>query len=194
MRRIAVILPVLGTLLAASADTINFDDQAAGTVITNQYAGVTFSTIAGQQNQVHAFSNGGTSPPNILCTADLGGNINCLNPTTVEFSPGVDNLTFLAVEPNAAGIVASIDIYQGNVYTTTFNLNGLNGAGNVLIDFSAFPNITKIDILGPGGSGFLDESGNGIGWDDFSYKFVPEPATALLLIAGAVGLIRRRAR
>jgi MYXO-CTERM domain-containing protein len=197
MNRLCLAAAIVAAGGVAAADVINFDDLMMGDVVTTQYAGVTFSTVAGQQNQVHAFSNGGTSLPNILCTADNAGGINCLYPTYLDFSTAVNGLTFLAVEPNGSGEVASVNIFQSGVFSTNVPIIGLGsgggfGAGNVLVDLSAYGNITRIELVGPGGAGLLDEAGNGIGWDDFSFTPVPTPGSAALLALGGLMAIRRR--
>lgn len=198
MKTFTAIAALVALAGAAHADGINFDDLAAGTMVTTQYAGVTFSSIAGQVNMTHSFTNGGNSAPNILCSADAAGAVNCLNPTFIDFAQPVINLSFLAVEPNGEGEVASINIYQSGSFTTNLPLIGLGsggefGAGNVPVDLSAFSNITRIELVGPGGSGLLDGAGNGIGWDNFNYSFVPAPASlALLGLGGLIGGRRRR--
>lgn len=197
MKKFIGIAALVAAAGIAHADSINFDDLAGGTMVTNQYSGVTFSSIAGQINMTHPFSNGGTSAPNILCTADANGGVNCLNPTFIDFASPVNGLSFLAVEPNGEGEVASINIYQNGAFATNLPLIGLGsgggfGAGNVPVDLSSFSNITRIELVGPGGTGQLDGPGNGIGWDNFSYTFVPAPATAMMIGLAGLGAARRR--
>lgn len=179
----------------ASADSITFNDLSLGTVVTNQYSSATFSSISGQDNVVTNYTT------NMICTYDTGGDINCTKPTFVDFTNPVNNLTFIAIEPNEFGVVSTIRIFENYVYTADFNFTGLGGGpnqfgyGEKLVDLSAYSNVTRIEILGPGGVGDLDNSygGNGIGWDTFCFDVVPAPgAGALLALSSVLALLRRR--
>lgn len=197
MTKFAAIAALVAAASFARADVINFDNLATGTVVTTQYPGVTFSSIAGQHNETDAFSNGGNSVPNILCTYANGGGINCTHPTFIDFASPVGGLSFLAVEPNGEGEVASINVFQSGAFTTNIPLIGLGsgggfGAGNKSIDLTAYPNVTRIELVGPGGSGLLDGPGNGIGWDNFEFTFVPAPSSVALLGLGGMVISRRR--
>lgn len=169
----------------ARATWINFDDLAGGAVVTNQYASAIFSSNAGQENRTEA-QNLGSSLPNFICTFNIGGGINCVNDTYVDFTSPVMNLTFLAIGANDVGHNADVDVYVNNVFSSTVQIVG-NGtpATPDFVDLSAFNNVTRIEIRN-----IVDVAG--LGWDDFRFDAVPEPATMAVLGLGALALVRRR--
>lgn len=182
----------------AHATLINFDNLAGGVQVTNQYPGVTFSSDPG----FGTYTMGGTpvSYPYFLCTAPIGSEMDCIQNVFIDFASPVVNVSLWAVEPNEYGTVATFFLYNGASLIATHNLIGLAGApntfgyGNLFIDLSSYGAITRLEIRGPGGSGFIDSSagGNGIGWDDLSYE-VPTPTTlAPLALAGLLANRRRR--
>lgn len=172
----------------AAAAVIDFDGLANGTVVTNQYAEATFSSSAGSDNYAYSFS-GADTPPNILCTGPTGGGVDCIRDTYIDFTLPVDLLTFWAIEPNATGVVAQFNIYENYAYSATENLIGLGGSGNKFVDLSAYSNVTRLEIVN-----ILNDpvNENGIGWDTFSFRQVPEPASLGLLALGLLTLARRR--
>ena len=110
-------------------------------------------------------------------------------------------LSIWAFEPNEFGIVATFFLYNGATLLGTQDLIGLAASpgtftgGSKFVDLSSFSNVTRMEIRGPGGSAFTDDSygGNGIGWDNLSYT-IPAPGVAgLLTLAGTAALRRRRA-
>lgn len=175
--------------VSAHATLINFDDLAANTIVTNQYAGVTFSSVGGATNRAYPFS-GASSLPNILCTANANGAVDCLGLVQLDFANPVNNLKFMAIEPNAVGTAIVAAIYQNGVFSANENIAGVGGAGNKLVDLSAYTNVTRLELrVHP------DEIPNqGVGYDDFSFNVVPEPGTYAALGLGAAVLLRRRAR
>ncbi|MCC6427565.1 MAG: PEP-CTERM sorting domain-containing protein [Phycisphaerales bacterium] len=201
-RRSAVMAAMTLSLIAgsAAATLINFDDLGTSVHVTNQYAGLTFSSDPGEG----IYTAGGTpvSYPNFICTAPIGGEIDCINNVYIDFATPVSGLSIWAIEANEFGTVATFYFYNGATLLGTQNLIGLAstpntyGYGNQFIDLSAFSNVTRLEIRGPGGSGFIDNSygGNGIGWDDLSYEDVPAPsAIGVLGLAGLAFSSRRRA-
>jgi hypothetical protein len=187
----AVFLMAVGS---ASAETITFNSLTNGTVIANQFSGVTFSTEAGQTL---------VATSGFFCTAS--GGLNCTNDVYIDFANAVSNISIEAIQPNEFGTVATFLLYNGATLLGSQNLTGLSpvsgafGSGNVLVDLGAFNNVTRLEIRGPGGVGPLDNSygGNGIGWDNLSFEpatTVPEPNSLLLLAIGGLALLWRRPR
>ena len=72
---------------ARSAQTIiDFDDLPHDTVVTTQYAEAAFSSSSGYEIRTKA-QDGGTSPPNFICTAEVGRYLTCYEPVYVDFTP-----------------------------------------------------------------------------------------------------------
>jgi hypothetical protein len=174
------------------AATIDFN-LPPGTLVTNQYPGVSFSSEPG----FGMYVTGG-----FVCTGNPG--INCQEDVYIDFATPVTIFSILAVEANEFGEVARFFFYNGATLLGSQALIGLGpapgqfGNGNVLADLSAFTNVTRLEIKGPGGVGQLDHSygGNGIGWDNLTYETadtaIPEPTTLALLGAGLIAAVRRR--
>jgi hypothetical protein len=168
-----------------NADIITFDDLADGISVTNQYLGVTFSSSAGFENRTLGDAGSfGSSPPNHLLTAAVGGAYTGLNDTILDFSIPVNNLTFLGTAINTSGQVATVDVF---VNSSLANSVGILGDGSPftpdMVDLSAFNNVSRVVIHSVSDPG-------GLGWDDFQFTAVPEPSTFLLLGLGAVGALR----
>ena len=177
---------------SAPAATINFDSLANGTVVTNQFAPATFSSIAGSQILVTA-QNLGSSTPNFICTG-IGSSINCTDPVFVAFSSAVNNLRFTAVGDDNTGINGLVTMFNGTTLLGTVNLIGDgNGQTPYFANLSSFGAITRIAIT--------TTDAAGLGYDDFIFDVVnsgavPEPSTWAMMIAGfgAVGATMRRRR
>ncbi len=199
MKNVAMFAAVVACAAGSvSAIVIDFDDLATGTAISNQYSEAVFSTVASHFNVALGFA--GISLPNILCTQVNGGAVDCLQPVFVDFTNPVNNLSFLAVEPNQFGTVAEVNIFSSNVYVGTVPITGLGpapgrfGSGSVIVDLSAFTNVTRIEIVAPAGFPTIDnsEGGNGVGYDLFTFDVVPAPSSIALLGVGALFAGRRR--
>lgn len=178
-------LAILGLVTAqAMAVTIDFDNVAAGTVITNQYPDAIFSSNAGQENRAEA-QNLGSSLPNFLCTFTIGGGINCVNDTYVDFINPVNGLSFLSIGADDTGHNADVNVFVNNAFAATVQVVG-DGTPLApdLVDLTAFNNVTRIEIVG------ITDS-NGLGWDDFRFNVVPEPFS-LVAVGGAVLAMARR--
>ena len=165
---------------------VNFDNLNNGDVITNQYAGVTFSSTPGYVNYVTTQSQYQSTPPNFLCTGPSNGNINCTAETFLKFSTPVNNLNFDAMGVNDIGVEALIDVYTNGIFNSTVQVIGnAQGYAPDHIDLSGFSNITEIRLYN-----IVD--GGGIGWDTFQYTqgqgSTPEPGALVMFGSGLLGL------
>lgn len=175
------------------ATVINFDNLGNGVVVTNQYAGVTFSSTAGSQVLTTAQSIG-SSLPNFICSG-VGGRINCTDPIFIDFANAVSGLSFLAVGDDTLGINGTISVFGTTGLLGTVNTFGDNVfLTPYTVNLSAFSGITRIAIT--------NTDPGGLGYDDFRFdqgdvrSAVPEPATwAMMLVGfGAMGYSMRRTR
>jgi hypothetical protein len=182
---------ILGLMMTCAAPAlcqtvIDFDGLPPDTVLTDQYPEVTFSSSAGHQNLTHDFE--GHSLPNILCTGPIGGEIDCIRDTYIDFTDPVNNLTFWAIEANLPGKTASFNVWtHGGFQQIDFISEGRRGYQ--LVDLSHLSGITRLEIVD-----IIDDPGErGIGWDTFSFTVIPaSPTVALFGVAGAVASRRRR--
>lgn len=146
---------------SGSQTVINFANLANGTVVTNQYPGVTFSSTPGNVNYVSDQS--GYDTPSFICTGPAGGGIDCTADTIVDFTSPVSGLTFDAAGVNDTGQVAEVKVYGASGLIATVPVIGDAGGFTAqLVDLSTYSDITSIDI-----TDITD--GAGIGWTNFSY-------------------------
>jgi hypothetical protein len=168
---IGVMVAVGTTVMTADvgADIIDFDSLSAGDVVTNQFPQATFSSIAGQENRVdNTFDFGPLSAPNYICTADVGGGLNCVNPTIVDFTNPVNNLTFLALGDNSVGTQATVDVFENGTYSATVPVVVDGDFATIhTVDLSGFSNVTRIEI-----ENITD--GGGLAWDRFEFDVVAQ--------------------
>lgn len=164
--------------------TIDFDDLASGVAVTNQYASATFSSIAGQVNWTEN-QNLGSSLPNFICTGPDTGGINCVNDTYVDFTSPVKNLNFLSIGANDNGHNADVDVFVNNVYSHTVQVMGDGTPLSPDLVTITGTNITRIEI-----KNITDAAG--LGWDDFNFDVVPEPASMAVLGLGLLAVMRRK--
>ena len=109
----------------AFAVTIGFEGLSNGTVVTNQFPDVVFSSNAGFENQV-ATRPGLGFGDNFICTAPTAGSINCTQETILTFSSVVNNLSFYQVGDNANGVVALVDVFENGLFSSTVNIFGFD--------------------------------------------------------------------
>ena len=185
--RTALLCTVVLLCSQAIAVTIDFDTLADTELITNQFPEVSFTTVAGQEIRV-SDNPANDTPPNIICTFDQGGSINCLHPVFVDFTNPVNDLVFEALAINQPGVQGTVFAYDANGLLGSVDLVG--GPNDMTVDFSALSNVTRVEMLGPGGVGLLDPAGAGIGWDTFRFTVVPEPSSAFLMLLAFLVSVR----
>jgi len=161
--------PVVGEDLKLEVRlTLDFDQLAAGTAVTDQLPVVSFATDPGFEVQTTAVDLG-SSLPNIICTVPVAVGATCVNRLVVDFSPPVSGLSFVALGLKNTMAAAQIDIYENDVFSVTVDIPA-PGLGPVLPPFTVFlpfvSNVTRIEIYN------IDDTA-GIGWDDFSFVFAP---------------------
>jgi hypothetical protein len=195
-QKIAVVflaLALSATAAFGASVVVNFDNLNNGDVITNQYAGVTFSSTSGNVNYVTAQSQYQSTPPNFLCSGPASGGIDCAQETFLNFSSPVNGLNFDGMGVNDIGVEAQIDVWTNGVFNSTVQVIGnAQGLAPDHIDLSGFSNVTEIRIYN-----IVD--GGGIGWDTFQYTqgqgTTPEPGTLIMFgsgIIGLAGMLRRK--
>jgi len=204
-----VLLTVLSGVVIiaeAGATTINFDNLSDGTQVTNQYAGVTFSSSGGDVVLITAQNPPYTgSAPNLICTGTIAlpvgtVTVDCTHDLIMQFTNPVDNLTFNAFgnQSPLGSTFAQADVYQNNVLThADINMIVTHAShtqdcpvGSTTPDcdpdpqdFSAFPGITELIIHN-------NTDINGTAYDDLNFVAndpkdfpidSPEPASLSLM-------------
>ncbi len=198
MRRVSILLLAASLSVAdsASAQTvINFDNLSNLDVVTNQYAGVVFSSSAGNVNYVTTQNAFNASKPNFICAGAVNSGINCTSPTFVTFLSEVSgvSLNALGIDNTGNGKVAQVDLYNGVTFLGSQDIFG-NGErlDPVFVNLASWGSITRFEL-----KNITDDAG--IGWDDITYtagvtSTVPEPASVVLMMAGLAGLVAIRRR
>jgi hypothetical protein len=194
-RGLAVLVGLASLLAASPASAVLIDFEGFGNVgttgpaVTNQFAGVVFSSNSIFVNAVSSQPGIGAGL-NFICTAF--GSINCTQETILTFAGPVNGLSFLQVGDNqsvANTKVAEVDVFQNGVFSTTVDILGdTNFLNPNLVDLTAFNSITSIRI-------HAITDGGGLGWDNFNFtpsddvvpSPVPEPTTLLLLASNLAG-------
>jgi hypothetical protein len=179
----------------AAVVTINFDNLGNGAVVTNQYAGVTFSSSGGDvilttaQNPPYL-----GSVPNLICSGPVGGPVDCTHDVILTFSTPVNNLTFDAFgnQTPAPGTFALVDVFRvsgGSILNQALNVSHTVHCGSPTLDCLGDPQslpyvgITQIVIHN-------NTDTAGTSYDNFSFTVpdtVPEPST--LFLTGLFGIV-----
>ncbi|MEC5388149.1 PEP-CTERM sorting domain-containing protein [Uliginosibacterium sp. H3] len=186
MRKLLAALAFSAPLLA-SATVIDFEAIADGGSVSNQYAGVTFSS-PGSSVEVGAYgqSSWGTGAPKIACPRNL--NSYCGGTMVVDFASAVNSLSFYFTGDNRVGVDGSVAVWFGASLLGSVDLIGDgNGLTAHLIDLASFGDVTKLEIS----ISQQEFSVAGLGYDDFSFNLandVPEPGTLALACLGLLGL------
>ncbi len=126
--------------------TINFDDLAPGTVVSNQYSGVTFSSDPGNSVVVFPVGSAAPSQPNVIGTVDSNGGVNGNLNFNVDFAQPVNDLSFFVVFDNTAGTAAKIDVFTTTGSPITVDLITDGDITPDLVNLSSFTNITRISV------------------------------------------------
>jgi hypothetical protein len=165
---------------ASEAVVINFDDQASGTVLDEQYSalGVHFgpSPFQGQSGKVTAVARGQAhSAPNVAAfDYDLGADFSS---SWIRFDKPQRKVSFYACRTGGAGDPArpnvNVDAYDsaGSMIDNQQGIEcDLNGQlAPVVVEQ---PNITYVHVAATGGS---PAPGPGWGLDDLQYELDPPP-------------------
>ena len=137
--------------------TINFDDLAPGTVVSNQYSGVTFSSGGGGSVRAIDYSP--------FLPSQKNGIFAVFEPIlNVDFAQPVNNLSFSVFADGVPGATGKIDVFTttGSPITVDLITDG-NQFTPDLVDLSFFGNITRISVNNTGDP-------NGIAYDDFQFN------------------------
>ncbi len=141
---------------------IGFDLLANRTPVTTQFPEATFSSTTGFENRAVARSSA-ASPPNALCTGPVGGAVDCMHDTDVDFRCPVASLTFRGTSISGTGTVATVNVFEDGVLTGAVSVTGNGNAGvPVRVDLTSFHDVTRIEIVA------ISDAG-GIAWDDFKF-------------------------
>jgi hypothetical protein len=170
---------------SALGDVINFESFPTGTAVTTQYPMATFSSQVDRENRIAFDFDFGTGQ--YIITAAVGGAVDGVNSTIIDFTSPVNNLSFLALGDNSAGIQAMVDVYENGVFSSAemIAVDGIFLSPD-LVSLSGFANVTKIEIWG------ITDPG-GLAWDQFSFDPIPSPSGAVVLAFG-ICMNRRRRR
>lgn len=195
MKKLLLTALCLCTASVADASTvINFEgysDPSYFSKLTD--SGATFlgaGTNAASLFAISAFgrSSWGTSGPMILCP--YTSTIYCGGDFQVTFASSVDNLKFYFTGDSTTAAL-TVQAYLNGVLIGT---KSVAGDGNPftaqLVDLTSFGAIDKIQVSRPA------TATTGLGYDDFSFDYLPEPSTwALMLLGfGGIGMTLRRCR
>ncbi len=153
-------------LAQSSPVTISFDNLPTGTLVSNQYPQVSFSSENNFYYPPYASSNCGpcvtSSAPNFV-TSGTGFN-NGNHEVILSFTQPVKNLSFYTVAEDNFNLIYKIDVWENGTLARTVNVTG-NGASYypVYTDLRQFGNsITKIRI-------YNITDVNGLGFDDINF-------------------------
>ena len=173
----------------ASAVSIDFETLADGAAVTNQFAGLDFTNAVALQAGLSL--NDFEFPPRSgsVVIADDGG------PICVSFAAPVVQVGAYFTHASSVIVTAynALDKVLGSAssaYASNLALSGDAGSSpNELLQLAFAAGITRLTLAG-------DAAGFSFVLDDLSFTPMavpmPEPATAMLVAVGLVGLLARR--
>src|SRR5262245_7091002 len=144
-----LLLAVLAAPAWADCPAINFDDRAVGTIITNQYPGVTFS--------VHPQSCGGAPPVNVrIANAPAGGTSSGTRVLRIDtgvgmgFSPDYVRIRFDELQQQVSFTLGAATGLAGRSYDVRY-IGDAFGELNVIFPTSAAGIHSLVTVTAPAG-------------------------------------------
>ncbi|MEX0645484.1 MAG: hypothetical protein WD076_09245 [Parvularculaceae bacterium] len=201
----------------AAIIVIDFDSVAAGTVITNQYAGVTISGANPPINEAVTFDsdnptggdpdlgqplakvggdNFGSGPANNVLILSEDGDLGDPDDDgvggvfTFDFDDVIDFLGFDAIDITDQGANLLVRLYAADDSTLIFSFNFATSIGAVVGDnqyWSLFGSIFGMNGVADVGLAEIEITGSGA-IDNLTYDPIPAPAALPLLLTGLAGL------
>jgi PKD repeat protein len=138
--------------------TISFDNLPNGTIVSNQYPQVTFSSENNFYFPVTTKTNCGfcqtSSPPNFISSGSTHN-----HEVTLDFKQPVNNLSFRVGAFDQYYNNFKVDVFTNGNFTQTVPGDGYPSYYFLLFDLTGYSNVTRIriyDIFDPYGLGFDD--------------------------------------
>lgn len=148
-----------------SAVTIDFDELSNEEVVNAQYADqVSFSLPAGQELRVGTGGSFGNSAPNYVCTAQVGGSLNCEEDITLSFLRPARGVRISGVGVDASGVFAQARVFDQDELLGVEEAIG-DGDSNApdVLDLSGYTGVTRVELVD------VDDPG-GVAWDDLVFE------------------------
>lgn len=182
---VAVLAALLGVLRESAAATIDFDSLPPGEIVTDDYdsLGVIFGTDVTDTvaNRILYWGTPAHSPPKVLEDGGEGNE----GVISFSFDPYPANqVSFYGISIERGVTAAFYDVHDALLHS--IHRTGSDVYDQVYFSYVDYGNISKVV--------FTTDLPDGITIDDLSFTGglgdpnVPEPGTAVLLLAGAVGL------